>query len=180
MEYSELVKRRYACRNFSSRAVEKELLYKIVSEAMNAPSAKNTQPWKFYVSCEEETNGKIRSCLQDNGKNGFLSSAPAFIAIFEEMPDNIACEKYGNDRFVKYDVGQVAAYLTLSAKNEGLDSCVIGWINEKRLREVTGVNKPCGIVIAFGYAEEGSATPVKKRALREEKIIGYTEKDTDD
>ena len=176
MEFSELITSRYACRNFSSRAAEKELLYKIVGEAMNAPSAKNTQPWEFYVSCEEETNAKIRTCLQDNGKNGFLTAAPAFIAIFEEIPDNIACEKYGNERFVKYDVGQVAAYLTLSAKNAGLESCVIGWINEERLHEVTGVNKPCGIVIAFGYAIEGSATPAKKRAPLKDKIIGYTEK----
>lgn len=173
MEFSELVKSRYACRNFSTRAVEKELLYRIIGEAMNAPSAKNTQPWEFYVSCEEETNEKIRSCLQDNGKNGFLSAASAFIAIFEEAPDNIACEKYGNDRFVKYDVGQVAAYLTLSAKNEGLDSCVIGWINEERLREVTGVNKPCSIVIAFGYAAEGISVPQKRRDPIEKKIIDY-------
>lgn len=173
MEFSKLVKSRYACRNFSTRAVEKELLYRIIGEAMNAPSAKNTQPWEFYVSCEEETNAKIRACLQDNGKNGFLSAAPAFIAIFEENPDNIACEKYGNDRFVKYDVGQAAAYLTLSAKNAGVDSCVIGWINEERLREVTGVNKRCGLVIAFGYAKEGTAPPEKKRASLKDKIINY-------
>lgn len=90
--------------------------------------------------------------MQDNGKNGFLSSAPAFIAIFEEAPDNIASESTGTTVLLKYDVGQVAAYLTLSAKNKGLDSCLIGWVDEERLREVTGVNKPCGIVIAFGYA----------------------------
>ena len=173
MEFSELIKDRYSCRAYAARKVEKKLLYKIVGEAINAPSAKNTQPWEFYVSCEEETNEKIRSCLQDNGKNGFLSAASAFIAIFEEAPDNIACEKYGNDRFVKYDVGQVAAYLTLSAKNAGLDSCVIGWINEERLCEVTGVNRPCGIVIAFGYAKEGTAPPAKKRASLKDKILNY-------
>lgn len=176
MEFSGLVKSRYACRNFSTRAVEKELLYRIIGEAMNAPSAKNTHPWEFFVSSEEETNAKIRACLQDNGKNGFLSAAPAFIAIFDEIPDNIACEKYGNDRFVKYDVGQAAAYLTLSAKNAGgVDSCVIGWINEERLREVTGVNKQCGLVIAFGYAKEGTVSPAKKRASLKDKIINYGE-----
>ena len=39
--------------------------------------------------------------------------------------------------------------------------------------KVTGVNKPCGIVIAFGYAKEGSAPPAKKRALPEEKILNH-------
>ena len=174
MEFSELVKKRYSCRAYAEKKVDKNLLYTIIGEAINAPSAKNTQPWEFYVSCEEETSGKIRACLQDSGKNGFLSSAPAFIAIFENEPENIVCERYGNDRFVKYDVGEITAYLTLSAKNKGLDSCIIGWINEPRLREVTGVEKPCGIVIALGYAEKGINAPQKRREPIEKKIINYT------
>lgn len=173
MKFSQLITSRYACRNFSSRAVEKELLYKIVGEAMNAPSAKNTQPWEFYVTYEAEENAKIRECLQDGGKNAFLNGAAAFIAIFEDTPDNIACEKYGNDRFVKYDIGEVTAYLTLCAKNAGLDSCVIGWINEEKLQRDTGVNKPCSIVIALGYAAGGQAAPKKRREQIEKKIINY-------
>ena len=79
MEFSQVVKSRYSCRNFSDN----------------------------------------RECLQDGGKNAFLCGATAFVALFESMPDNIRCEKYGNDRFVKYDVGQMAAYLTLCAKTRG-------------------------------------------------------------
>ena len=152
MEFSQVVKSRYSCRNFSDKRVSKETLYKIIGEALNAPSAKNTQPWEFYVTYTDESNAKIRECLQDNGKNLFLNGATAFIALFESLPDNIRCEKYGNDRFVKYDVGQMAAYLTLCAKNAGVDSCVIGWLNEEKLRKNTGVEKPCSLVIAFGYA----------------------------
>lgn len=173
MEFSEVVAKRHACRAYEPRNVEKELLYKIVGEAMNAPSAKNTQPWEFYVTYEAEENAKIRECLQDGGKHAFLNGAAAFIAIFEDTPDNIACEKYGNDRFVKYDVGEVAAYLTLCAKNAGLDSCVIGWINEEQLQRNTGVNKPCSMVIAFGYAADGQAAPKKHREQIEKKIINY-------
>ena len=93
MEFSEVVAKRHACRAYEPRDVEKELLYKIVGEAMNAPSAKNTQPWEFYVTYEAEENAKIRECLQDGGKHAFLNGAAAFIAIFEDTPDNIACEK---------------------------------------------------------------------------------------
>ena len=49
MEFSELIKNRYSCRAYAARKVEKELIYKIVGEAINAPSAENTQPWEFYV-----------------------------------------------------------------------------------------------------------------------------------
>lgn len=178
MEFSKLIQERYSCRSFSDKRVSKETLYKIIGEALNAPSAKNTQPWEFYVTYTNEANEKIRACLQDGGKNAFLCGATAFIAIFEKMPDNIDCEKYGNDRFVKYDVGQAAAYLTLAAKNAGVDSCTIGWLNEKKLQQNTGINKPCSIVIALGYAEktpdgEEAKAPQKRRAALEEKIINY-------
>lgn len=175
MEFSKLVKERYACRKYSSRRVEKETLYKIISEALNAPSAKNTQPWEFFVASEKDEADKIRECLQDDGKNGFLSAAPSFIAVFENTPANIACPKYDNERFVKYDVGEIVAYLTLSAKNAGLDTCIIGWINEERLKINVGVNKPCGIVVAVGYAADGAQTIEKKRIDIKEKIINYKE-----
>ncbi len=71
MEFSQVVKSRYSCRNFSDKRVSKETLYKIIGEALNAPSAKNTQPWQFYVTYTDETNAKIRECLQDAGKNIF-------------------------------------------------------------------------------------------------------------
>ena len=178
MEFSELVKSRYSCRNYSEKRVSKETLYKMIGEALNAPSAKNTQPWEFYVTYTNEANAKIRECLQDGGKNAFLNGATAFIAIFENTPSVIDCEKYGNDRFVKYDIGQVAAYITLAAKNAGVDSCTIGWLNEQKLRQNTGINKPCSIVIALGYAEktadgEEAKAPQKRRAALEEKIINY-------
>ena len=178
MEFSQVVKSRYSCRNFSDKRVSKETLYKIIGEALNAPSAKNTQPWQFYVTYTDETNAKIRECLQDGGKNLFLNGATAFVVLFESMPDNIRCEKFGNDRFVQYDVGQMAAYLTLCAKNAGVDSCVIGWLNEEKLRKNTGVEKPCSLVVAFGYAaktEAGEApqAPQKRRAALKDKIIDY-------
>lgn len=173
MDFQDLIHKRFACRAYAPKRVEKTLLYEIIGNALMAPSAKNSQPWSFYVSTTEEENEKIRACLTDSGRNPFLASAPAFIAIFETEPDTIACEKYGNDRFVKYDIGEVTAYLTLAAKDRGLDSCVIGWINEERLRDVTGVQKPCGIVIALGYAAEGVTAPPKKRAPLESKILNY-------
>ena len=174
MEFSELVKCRYACRKFQAREVSAQILYDILNEAVNAPSAKNSQPWKFYVACLPGQVQKIRACLQDDGRNAFLKGAPAFIVLFEEQPDNIACSKYGNDRFVKYDVGEVCAYITLSAKNKGLDTCIVGWINETRLHEVTGAQFPCGLIIAVGYGD-GNSISKKNRIPAESKIINYAE-----
>ena len=175
MEFSELVKSRYSCRKYSKKRVDKDLIYEIIKESLNAPSAKNTQPWEFYVAYSAEDCAKICNCLQDKGRNAFLNGTTAFIAVFENVPNVINCEKYGNDRFVKYDVGQSVAYLTLCAKNKGVDSCIIGWVNEEKLRKATGVDKQCSIVIALGYAEESTAVPQKRRAALEEKIINYEE-----
>ena len=173
MEFSELIKSRYSCRAFSDRKVSANLLYELLSNAINAPSAKNSQPWVFYVAYQKEQADKIRACLCDEGRNAFLSDVPAFIVLLEKEPQNITCSKYSNDRFVKYDIGEICAYITLSAKNIGLDTCIIGWVNEKKLQEAIFSDLPCGIVIAVGYASKSEAPP-KKRIPIEEKIINYT------
>ena len=70
------------------------------------------------------------------------------------------------------------AFALTRAKNAGVDSCVIGWLNEEKLRKNTGMEKPCSLVVAFGYAAktasgEAPQPPQKRRAALKDKIIDY-------
>ena len=47
MEFSQMVKSRYSCRNFSDKRVSKETLYKIIGEALNAPVPKTRSRGNF-------------------------------------------------------------------------------------------------------------------------------------
>ena len=59
MEFEQLFRERYACRKFSNKAVEKELLDKILEAARLAPTAKNQQPFRIYIVESEESLKKI-------------------------------------------------------------------------------------------------------------------------
>ncbi|MCG8411294.1 MAG: nitroreductase [Bacteroidales bacterium] len=49
MEVSEVIKERYSCRKFLNKEVDKELLFECIELGKQAPSSKNTQPWKICV-----------------------------------------------------------------------------------------------------------------------------------
>lgn len=54
----EILERR-SIRKYENKALSLDLLNKIISAALKAPSAKNRQPWRFIVLVSEE---KINLC----------------------------------------------------------------------------------------------------------------------
>lgn len=165
---------RQSCREFSDKVLEKETLDKIMQIAMLAPSACNSQPWRMVCAFEKTSVDAVCDCLQEKGHNKFLSGAKAFIAVVNKnatLKDTVQ-SKFDRNRFVKYDVGELIAYLTLGAKDLGVDSCIIGWMNEEKLSSVLGLeeNEKCEIVVALGYSD--ILIREKKRKTKEE-VVRY-------
>ena len=164
--FSELIKERQSCRKFSEKALDKKLLYEIIDAARIAPSANNLQPWRVCVSYTAEENEKIKNCLQDGDRNKFLDRAKAFVAVYE-TEGNVALS-----RFSEYDVGEFVAYLTLAAKDRGVDSCIIGWVNNEKLNQTLALNGKCNIVVALGYGDHDSVRQKSRLALKDI-IVNY-------
>ena len=166
MNFDELIVSRQAVRGYIEKEVEKEKLDKILQAARLAPSACNSQPWKAYVVTGEEKRALVAKSVQDLFMNKFASTAPAFIVI----ADRVATLKPGAERkfdrnhFVRYDVGQFVAYLTLAAKNEGLDTCVIGWVNQESLKKVIpfAEDEVCNLVVSVGYSDAPTREKMRK------------------
>lgn len=59
METIEAILTRRSIRHYTERSVPEELIYKILQAAMNAPSARNHQPWQFIVVTSREVLDKI-------------------------------------------------------------------------------------------------------------------------
>lgn len=59
MEFIELVKNRYSCKNFSGKKVEKEKLDIILEAGRLAPTAKNNQIQRIYVARSKDALIKI-------------------------------------------------------------------------------------------------------------------------
>ena len=166
-DFIDLVLNRQACRDFNDKPLEKELVEKIANTAVLAPSACNSQPWKLYCVTSPEKVEQVALCLQNLGANKFTSKAKAFIAVSEvdaKLFDR-ASKILGNDFFVKYDIGQVLAYITLGAQDLGVSSCVIGWVDKEKLKQTLSLpdQENCSIVVALGYSD----TPLRDKIRKE-------------
>ena len=165
MNFSEIANRRQSCRSYDKeRAVEEEKVRAILESAVIAPSACNSQPYKITV-CRGEKAREAASCCTGMGMNKFAPDAPVVIVISEDSYNPTAAlgaKAKGLD-YRSIDIGILAAYITADATAQGLDSCILGWLDDKKLRNIVDIDKPVRLVITIGYASEGYALREKKR-----------------
>lgn len=157
-DFNSLALNRQACRGYKDEAVSESDLTEILKTAILSPSACNSQPWRVYAAVSEAKVKEVAESLQDDGRNAFVSEARAFIAITETeavLKAGISA-KVPSDKFVKYDIGELVAYITLAAKAKGLDTCVIGWINRDKIRKALNLkdDEECNLVISVGYGNQ--------------------------
>ena len=173
MDLKELVKTRQATRAYNGEPVEKEKIDAILEMARLCPSACNAQPWKVYAVTSPERVAAVREAFQDRGANAFLSDVPMFFVLGEvlggEMKPHVA-ERFGMRTFIPYDIGELAAYLTLAAAEVGLSTCIIGWTNKEKLREAVGAPEEVGLLlgVAVGYPKADTAIREKIRKPMED------------
>ena len=170
-EFEKLVKTRQSCREFNDKPVDKKTVMEIVELAMLSPSACNSQPWKMYVITDENKLSSVAESLQERGRNAFVSEAKAFIAVSEKEPKlkPDVEKKFDRNHFVKYDIGELVAYLTLGAKAKGLETCIIGWINQEKLKTAIGLpdGEICNVVVAIGNSD----IPIREKARKAKEDI---------
>ena len=168
MNFLEIAKNRQSCRSYDvSRPVEQEKLDAVLEAARLAPSACNAQPYCFTVCRGDAAKAAAKAC-QGMGMNKFASQAPILIILSEQPYSKSAAmgAKVKNNDYRSIDIGIATAYLTAEATAQGLSSCILGWINDKKLREITGLDAPARLVITLGYAAEGdSIRPKQRKAL---------------
>ncbi len=173
-QLEELYLRRQSCRSFNAeKPVSDELLAKICNLACLSPSACNAQPWKLAVVTGEKTK-EIAKSVQGLGMNKFASDVPAFIAIIEGKSNLTAKlgSRIKDNEFTQNDVGMMVAHLVLAAESAGLATCILGWRNEEKLREILGLKEKerVPLVVAVGYATDGYDIRPKKRKPTEETV----------
>ena len=165
MNFSEIANERQSCRNYNpEREVEQEKLNAILETARLSPSACNGQPYQITV-CQGEIAKKVAKATQGMGMNKFSSNAPILLVISEKP--YVATAAFGakvkkND-YRSIDIGILSAYITAEATAQGLDSCILGWLNDEEIRSVCELDGAVRLVITLGYAKEGDKLREKKR-----------------
>ena len=91
MEILELIKKRRTIRKYKKKQIPKKILNKIIEAGRWAPSAENTQPWKFIILKEGEIKSNfIKKIKKEVYSEKFLTSVNVLlkrsIKIIEEAP----------------------------------------------------------------------------------------------
>ena len=172
MNFTEINKTRQSCRKYDpSRAVEEDKLSAILEAARLAPSACNGQPYHITV-CRDQAALAVAKATQGMGMNKFSSDAPVMLVI-SEMP-YVKTAAFGarvkkND-YRSIDIGIVAAYITAAATEQGLGTCILGWLDDAEIRDICSLDGTVRLVISLGYAAQGDKLREKKRKDMEELV----------
>ena len=172
MNFTEIAQNRQSCRSYDeARPVEPEKLDAILEAVRLAPSACNGQPYHLTV-CQGEAAKEAAKATMGMGMNKFAAQAPVLIVI-SEMPyvkSAALGAKLKNNDYRSIDIGIAAAYLTAEAAAQGLGSCILGWLDDEKLRRICGVEHPVRLVVTLGYPKAGDPLRTKKRKALSELI----------
>ena len=165
MNFTEIAENRQSCRSYNpERAVESEKLERILNSARLAPSACNGQPYQITV-CHGDAAKNVARATQSMGMNKFSTDAPVMLVI-SEMP-YVATAALGakvkNNDYRSIDIGIAAAYITAEAAAQGLATCILGWLEDDKIRELCKLDGAVRLVITLGYAKDDDKLRPKKR-----------------
>ena len=170
MDFSRLITRRQSVRKYADRQVPEELLEHLVEAVRLSPSASNSQPWRLILVTEPALKDRVARATFSRlvSFNRFAVQAPVLAVLVVEKAKVIT--QIGGrlkDRdFPLIDIGIAAAHFCLQATDLGLGTCMLGWFDEPRIREMLHIpaDRRIGLVITLGYAAEGQIRPKQRKS----------------
>ncbi len=174
MNFLEIAHARQSCRKYDPhRPVEAEKLAAMLEAVRLSPSACNGQPYHLTV-CRGDTAKQVARACMGMGMNGFAKEAPILIVI-SEMPYNktaaLGAKMKGND-YRSIDIGIATAYLTAEAAAQGLGTCILGWLDDKKIRQICDLEHPVRLVVTVGYPAD---QPREKKRKNLEDLVSEIE-----
>lgn len=181
MEFSKLVKKRRSIHHFTADEVSHEDLTYILEAARWAPSAGNSQPWRFIIIRKSENIHKVwetttgiefpvssRKSVHVTPQN-FIKKAPALIVVctdkraYQGKQSSIHANLY-----CIQDSANATMNLLLAVTDRGLGACWVGMFREEALKDVLNLPpriKPVA-VIPLGHTKS-KEKPRPRKSLEE-------------
>lgn len=165
-EVIDLIKNRWSPRSFSEKALSQTTLETILEAGSWAPSANNTQPWRFIYALRGTPGfDKLLSALSP-GNIPWAKNAAALVATIgiRELPDT-----QQKNHYYMHDVGMASSFMLLQAVDMDIYGHIMGGFNKQHVAEQAGLstNEEAVSVIALGYIDSAEKLdePYKTREL---------------
>ena len=143
MKFSELIEARRSVRKYAKAEIARDEMAKIVEEALNAPSWKNTETTRYYAAIGDDAKSKIWNDALPGFNATSSANAAALVAVtfvpgesgyMGETPANELGEMWG-----AYDCGLASSYFILAAKNHGWDTLIMGIRDTAKVKSILGI-----------------------------------------
>jgi len=178
VKFDQILNTRRSVRSFDSRPISEKDIISIIEAARLAPSACNSQTWRFIFVTRREIIQKIcHEAMRPVIPNKWLEQAPLLIVGCSHL-DIIANRVGGRVTGIEYyqiDLGIAMEHMVLKATELGLGTCWIGWFDENRLKNILEIPKKIKVsaLLAVGYPKKA---PGKKRKRKPAEKIAFSEK----
>ena len=165
MDFDELKEARRSVRQYAKSEITQDELEKIVTDALNAPSWKNTETTRYYAAATGAAKERMwKEALP--GYNAASSANAAALVAVTYVPGESgfnagkAVDDLGN-AWGAYDCGLASSYFILAAKNRGWDTLIMGMRDGAKVKSILGI--PEGEVLMSVIAVGKSAQKYMKR-----------------
>ena len=165
MAVLDAISRRYSCRAYQDKSIERDKLDCILEAARLAPSAKNIQDWRFVVVTDRDTKRQVAGATN---RPEVFEKAGAIIAACSNSDYVMRC----GQAVGPIDVAIALEHISLQATDLGLGTCWIGSFDAGKVRQILAIPEDIAIIelMALGYPA-GSKLEPKREPI--EKIVCY-------
>lgn len=178
------IKNRRSIRSYESRAVSADIINMVIEAGNEAPSAMNSQPWRFVVIEDKEAKKNLLKAALPNAKKTLEHVKDAdperyasIMKRYNEMEDPIYYSApavlfvIGSGRYADHSCPLACENIMLAAHSLGLGSCWVGFgsmVTEDRdvikLLELKDDEKIYGPIL-IGYPKIYPDRPRKKKPV---------------
>ncbi|MHC4646975.1 MAG: nitroreductase family protein [Planctomycetota bacterium] len=157
MEVIEAIRKRYSCRAYHDRPIEREKLETVLEAARLAPSAKNLQDWRFVVVTDKQTRRRLAEAANNQR---FLENAGAIIIACSNSDYVMRC----NQPVAPIDVAIALEHIALQAAQLGLASCWIGSFYPEKVRAILDIPADIAVIelMPLGYPADRQKPPTRE------------------
>lgn len=171
--FLDLAGRRHSVRAYETRPVEREKIERCLEAARLAPSACNSQPWMFVVVEDPALKKRVAEATSGGvlPLNHFTRQAPVLVVVVAQQA-NVSARagaKLKDLPFPFMDCAIAAEHFCLQAAEEGLGTCMLGWFDASRVRELLGIPASArpALILTLGYSAEEAVPPRRRKLLPE-------------
>jgi nitroreductase len=159
------IRRRYSCRAYQDKSIEQDKLDCILEAARLAPSARNTQDWRFVVVTDRDTKSHVATTTN---RPEVFEKAGAIIAACSNSDEIMRC----GQAIGPIDVSIALEHICLQAADLGLGTCWIGSFDTAKVRQILAIPEDIAIIelMTVGYPADSKSEP-KREPI--EKIVCY-------